>query len=219
MTPGFIIKLRRFLDLLFQSFASQDSYIFSYPIIKKYGKIVKLSIEYYQPRRMTKIRGFIYIEQLLKILSKKPITHMMRKTLQIPQSQSFPFQTRFSRLRSPALDSYVLAQFFVSMAKQHRFSKIIKRMERTIVYKFFQNVIPIDAPKDPVHSKDRVRGLDVTLRGRIPKEPVRARKTIQNKTIGRRSIRHVNKQTVFINKAEGMNPRLGTFSVWVRLMI
>lgn len=48
---------------------------------------------------------------------------------------------------------------------------------------------------------------------------MRARKTVQSRTIGKRSVRHINQQMVFINRAEGVNPRLGTFSVWVRLII
>lgn len=211
MTSGFIIKLRQFLDLLFQSFASQNSYIFSSPSIKKYGTIIKLNVEYYQPRRRKYRTGFIYLQQLLKVLSHRKMTRMIKKALNL--AESFELQTRVSRLKTPALDSYILAQFFVYMTKHHQFSKIIQQIERKVVYKFFNNVTPIYAPQDPLHSKDRVLGLDVTLKGRIPLEPVRARKTIQNRTIGRRSERNINQHLIFINRAEGVNPRLGTFSV------
>lgn len=156
MTSGFIIKFKRYLDLIFKSFASQSTYIFSYPIIKKYGNIVKVSVEYYQPSRIHPRRGFMYLQQLLKVLSYQKITSIIKKAINIPQSQPFKFQSRISRLKTPAMDSYILSQFFVYIAKHHNFRKMMKRIQRTTVYRFFQHHHPAYHPNDTLHSKDRV---------------------------------------------------------------
>lgn len=156
MTSGFIIKLIRFLDLIFKSFASQNTYIFSYPIIKKYGNILKLSVEYYQPRRMHVLRGFTFLQLLLKVLSSQKMMNLLKKALDIPQSQPFNLQTRVSRLKTPAIDSYILCQFFVYITKHYHFRKIIRRIQRTVVYKFFNSLYPAYSTYDSLHSKDRV---------------------------------------------------------------
>lgn len=156
MTSGFIIKLRRFLDLIFKSFASQSTYIFSYPILKKYGNIVKFSVEYYQPRRIHPRRGFMFLQQLLKVLSYQQMTNLIKGALHLPQSQPFKLQSRVSRLKTPAMDSYILAQFFVYISRHHHFRKIIQRMRRTVVYKFLNHIPTAYGSNDPLHSKDRV---------------------------------------------------------------
>lgn len=199
MTPRFLIKLRRFFDVLFQSYQSQCACIFNDYAVQRYGKILHLKTQYYIPSRMSAQLSLRYLTLL-----NKAIVGRLRVSNRATQ-------TEITRQVSPCLDSSILSQFFSFMASMYNFRQICRKIAHTIIYRRFLRINYLE--KDPLRSKDQVLGIDISIHGRIPREPVRPRKTVQHQMIGRRSVRLVNRNVFLINRAQGINPELGTFSV------
>ena len=136
-------------------------------------------------------------------------------------SKMFNIQSEITRLSHPALDSYILAQFFTYIATMYNFNQIFSKIRQTIYTNRFQNLGKNynHTKKDYLRSSDQVLGIEIALHGRIPREPVRPRKTVQLKMLGSSSTRVANQNTFLLNRAESVNPELGTFTFWVRIMV
>lgn len=152
---------------------------------------------------MSKLASFRYLKLFNKNLTQGRVLDMIRIAIKTP---AFSTQTRMSRMNNPAGDSYVLCQFFVYMTTKYNFSQFVNRIGNTVIYKLLTNA----GANQSIKGRGQILGLEIALHGRIPREPVRARKTVQSLTLGRRS--QANKGSFIINRAEGLNPELGTFS-------
>ena len=128
--------------------------------------------------------------------------------------EKFKLQSEITRLAHPALDSQTLAQFFTFITTRYNFNRIFDKIRQTIIYDHVRNLRREENynQKINLNSTDQVLGIEIALHGRIPREPVRPRKTVQVKMLGSRSVRQINKNMVILNKAQGINPELGTFT-------
>lgn len=152
----------------------------------------------------------MYIKVFNKALNDKRVARIALPGI---SGSNVTYTRQISRIVTPVIDSYILAQFFSHIANTYSFRQICFQIEGKIIYKLFQNALVNYTEKDPLLSGDQVLGLEVSVHGRIPREAVRPRKTVQVKVFGRRSKRLINKNTFLKNRAEIVNPELGTFSV------
>lgn len=168
--------------------------------------MLQLRIQYYFPRRIDVKLSFRYLIQLNRaIVKNNMISHVIK--------------IEITRITSPCLDSSILSQFFTYITIKYNFRQICIKIEEAIIYRYFKSARVSYQEKDSLQSRDQVLGIDISLNGRIPREPVRPRKTIQHKMLGKRSIRLVNRSIFLTNRAQGVNPELGAFSIWIRIII
>lgn len=200
MHSRFLIRLENYISIIF-GLQTQCGLIFSPIVVKKYGRTLKILTQYYQPRRISKIASFRYLKQLNWNLTEGKALGMLKQAL---RTRQFLMETRMSRIYNPAGDSYVLAQFFVYITTRYNFSQFVNRISNTAVYRLLTNT------NETLRYRPQILGLEMSLHGRVPREPVRARKTIQSRTLGRPSVNITHK--FLVNKADGINAELGTFS-------
>lgn len=217
MTTSFVLKT--FFDTFFNSYQSQCACFFNQYAMNRYGKMIQLRIQYYQPSRISAELSLIHIRGLNTVLQSDKTKGMaLRKTQGV---KGMKLQTEMSRITSPSIDSYILAQFFAHMADKYNFRQICYQIEGKIIYRIFKNALigSNHMRKEPLRSKDQVLGIEISLHGRIPREAVRPRKTVQTQILGRGSKRFVNKNKFLTNRFEKINPELGTFSIWIRQVV
>lgn len=210
MTAGFNIKVRSFFNSFFKSYQSRCKCMFNNYIINQYGRVIYIKTQYYQPSRMTAKLSLKHMISFNKSFNNQIVKRIALLKTNIG---SIDFQSEMSRITSPAIDSYILAQYFTHITDKYNFRRMCYQIESKIIYRLFKNAIIKYNEKTPLLSKDQVLGIEIGLHGRIPREPVRPRKTVQVKILGRRSKRLINKNTFLINRAEKVNPELGTFSI------
>lgn len=222
MTELFIIKVANFVNTILKSYQSQCICIFNECVISKYGKQIQLKTQFYLPSRMTFEISLVYIIELNKAFGYKTIVNIaFVKTFE----WQIKFQNEISRVRSPLIDSSILAQFFSHMADNYSFTKMCYHIEGKIIYRGLKHAAMNYGSNwkkknlTPALLRNQVVGLELRLHGRIPREAVRPRKTVQSRILGRSSMRQINKSTFITNRAERVNPELGTFSIWIRQVI
>lgn len=210
MTPNFYLKFSQIIKVLRLSCHDQWGIIFSPQVIYRYGKTLKIQSQYYHPRRIWAGLTIDYVTALSISLTKGVLFNIIKSFM---KRETLSLKNKFTRIKTPTGHSYIISQFLVYITTKYNFRRIVQRTKRTIGPKLYFS------GRKVASWKAQVRGLVLTLHGRIPREPVRARKTMQTKTLGRRSKINITNPSFLLNRSEGMNPRLGSFSCWVRLII
>lgn len=170
-------------------------------------------------------------------------------------------KVNFSRMVTPAIDGHIMAQYLKLMASDYNFNQICSKMSQKVAFPDLSNssntspILEKSKSRSPVlelaqsgkinyKTEVQLQGMIIKLHGRIPREPVRPRKTIQSKMLGSQYRHagvvsgerifiaqngHVKTTKSFLNslrnsqvtvgQATGINPELGTFSIWVKSII
>lgn len=213
---------------MFNSYQSQCLCMFSEAVIKMYGRHVHVQNVFYQPRDLSAKLSFKHLRHLNQIMTKNGASENAFSIFKagFNFAKQVKIVTEISRIISPALDSKILAQYFTTMTSNYNFNQICNKMSQKMA--FF--TMPSKNSAGPrglgvnYQVETQLQGLLIKLQGRIPKEPVRPRKTIQHKMLGTNSKTHnlknaFKKNPISFKTHSFINPELGSFSIWVRTIV
>lgn len=226
MTSAFKIKISFFLREVFNSYTSHCCSIFSEAILKMYGKNLHIQNVFYHPRYMSAKLSLKHLSQLNNLMSVKTNdSHNKYNIYKVGYDLSnISVKTEISRITSPALNSHIIAQYLRAITSNYNFYQICNKIRQKVI---FNMASPEKSVTDAKNYNTRVnyktetqlQGLLIQIKGRIPTEPVRPRKTVQYKILGNPSkVQHSLKNTFknnprSVSTAKGINPELGTFSI------
>ena len=225
MTSAFKIKISFFLREVFNSYTSHCCAIFSEAVLKMYGRNLHIQNVYYQPRYMSAKLSLKHLSQHSNLMSAQAKDSNNKSNVYKAgyNFSDISVSTEISRITSPALNSHVIAQYLRAMASNYNFYQICNKIRQKVIF----NIAMQERSETEVKNTSRVnyktetqlQGLLIQIRGRIPMERVRPRKTVQYKMLGNPSrVQHSLKNTfknnpISVSTARGINPELGTFSV------
>lgn len=202
MTPFFLIKLETLITTVLNSFQSQFIILISLVSTKLYQGKVQLIYVYYQHRIVVKLLNN------QSIVMSKPSTWFKVLSEGLSKAVTIVLQTllntvgEYHRHYSPVLSAILISLYLSYQTQEQNIRQICRLLQRKFI---------LSSATDYV-SRVRLVGLNFCIKGRTPREPVRPRKTVQRKLIGKQ----LNSWKIG-NRASTLarNPELGSYSLWI----